>query len=396
MYDSPHRFEPLLPQGRMEVLRVRAAAICRDAIQLGGKAHPATRAALRELVRSMNSYYSNRIEGQNTTPANIERALNKDFSAQPDVARLQRLALAHIDAERALESMVAGGANPLLSAFVAHAHAELYGRLAPEDRTADHGAIEPGKIRRTNVAVGRHLPPKASSIPRFFERFDEVFGADRSWDSMLIAAACAHHRMAWIHPFVDGNGRAARLQTHCALWPLSEGLWSVDRGLARRKDEYHARLANADAARRGALDGRGNLTEAGLSEWVDFFLSVCEDQVSFMKRMLDLDDVKTRIEALVIFRAARGRRGVGGMRPEALLPLHYAFTAGPMSRAEFQQITGLGERTARTLLSHLLETGLLVSDTRLGPVRLGLPLDSLQFLFPNLYPEAAQSDASYD
>jgi DNA-binding IclR family transcriptional regulator len=77
------------------------------------------------------------------------------------------------------------------------------------------------------------------------------------------------------------------------------------------------------------------------------------------------------------------------MRREAALPLHYAFTSGPMSRAEFTQMTGLGERTARSLLSHLLATGLMVSDTKLGPVRLGLPLDALQFLLPSLYPEAA-------
>lgn len=73
----------------------------------------------------------------------------------------------------------------------------------------------------------------------------------------------------------------------------------------------------------------------------------------------------------------------------AVLPLHYAFASGPMERGEFRQLTGLGERTARSLLAHLLRSGLLVSDSPLGPVRLGLPLDALQFLFPALHPEAA-------
>jgi hypothetical protein len=50
-------------------------------------------------------------------------------------------------------------------------------------------------------------------------------------------------------------------------------------------------------------------------------------------------------------------------------------------------MSGLGERTARSLLSYLLRAGLLISDSKLGPVRLGLPLDALQFLFPSLYPE---------
>lgn len=390
VYDSPHQFEPLFPQFGLEELRVRAAAVCRDASTLTGVAHPVTQASLRELVRAMNSYYSNRIEGQSTSPLNIEQALRKQFSPESDTARLQRLALAHIEAERELEQLVSAGIKALSSSFVRIAHKALYERLAPEERIVEGRLIEPGCIRTEDVEVGRHIPPRADSLQRFFARFDEVYGPERSWDVHLIATACAHHRMAWVHPFFDGNGRATRLQTHCALWPLTGGLWSVSRGFARRRSDYYARLANADAPRRGDLDGRGNLTEAGLREWVDFFLSVCEDQVSFMKQVLDLDDMKRRIEALVLFRMQTQRGASGGMRKEAALPLHYAFTSGTLTRAEFTQMTGLGERTARSLLSYLINTGLLVSDSKLGPVRFGLPLDALQFLFPSLYPEAAQ------
>ena len=65
---------------------------------LRASASPEARSALREIVRSMNSYYSNRIEGQATHPANIERALQHNFSDKPDVAKRQRVALAHIEA----------------------------------------------------------------------------------------------------------------------------------------------------------------------------------------------------------------------------------------------------------------------------------------------------------
>lgn len=390
MLNAPHQFEPLLPQVQLDALQSRAAAICQDATELSGIAHPTTQQSLRELVRAMNSYYSNRIEGQSTSPLNIELALKRQFSPESETARLQRLALAHIEAERELEARVRAGEPALNTAFVLEAHRALYGRLAPEERMSDGRVIEPGGVRLENVTVGHHVPPEFESLPRFFERFDQVYGARRSWDMHLIALACAHHRMVWVHPFFDGNGRAARLQTHCALWPLSRGLWSVNRGLARRREDYYARLANADGSRRGDLDGRGNLTEAGLREWVEFFLGVCEDQVGFMKRMLELDGMKRRIEALVVFRMETERDTGGGMRREATLPLHYAFTSGPMTRSEFTQMSGLGERTARSLLSYLLRTGLLISDSKLGPVRLGLPLDALQFLFPTLYPEAAQ------
>lgn len=52
-------------------------------------------------------------------------------------------------------------------------------------------------------------------------------------------------------------------------------------------------------------------------------------------------------------------------------------------------MTGLGAKVAQMLLSRLLKTGLVETDTTLGPVRFGLPLNALQFYFPDLYPEAA-------
>ena len=56
----------------------------------------------------MNSYYSNRIEGQHTRPLELEQALRKDFSADAKLAARQRLALAHMDAEAAAEAAYVG------------------------------------------------------------------------------------------------------------------------------------------------------------------------------------------------------------------------------------------------------------------------------------------------
>lgn len=386
MYDKAHQFEPLLPQKEVDALRERSQQIVRQSLELGAHAHESTRHELRELVRAMNSYYSNRIEGQGTHPRNIERALKQDFSDKPDIAKLQRIALAHIEAERELEHKTASGLNALTASFALEAHTALYGRLSKTDRTTEDGVVvDPGALRKQDVNVGRHIPPSWKALHKFLARFDEFYGVKLGWDEMLIAIACAHQRLAWIHPFIDGNGRAARLQTHCALYSITSGLWSPNRGFARRQDDYYARLADADEPRRGDLDGRGNLSEEGLRRWVDFFLGLCEDQVSFMSTMLDLDTMKRRIEALVTFRSTEDK----AIRTEAILPLHHLFAAGPVTRGEFQQMTGLGERVARNLLSRLLATGLVASEGPYAPVRFAAPLDALQFLFPDLYPEAA-------
>lgn len=390
-YTDPVQFEPLQPQQGREVLRQRSRQVIEKSLALTASAHPATLADLRELVRAMNSYYSNRIEGQGTHPLNIERALRQDFSDQPDVAKLQRLALAHMDAEKELEAPLADSATakPLSSEFTRRCHEALYSRLSESDRlTLEGRVIAPGQWRTDRVTVGRHEPPPPEALPAFLARFDQVYDRDYGLEDQLISVAAAHQRMAWIHPFLDGNGRACRLQSHCALFSLSRGLWSVSRGLARQRDAYYRQLAWADAPRQGDLDGRGNLSEKNLHAWCAWFIELCADQVDFMTGLLDLDRMKTRIDALMTFRAAQDKT----LRREAALPLYHLFLAGPTPRGEFQQMTGLGERMARALLSRLIETGLVRSDSHVAPVRLAFPLDALQFLLPDLYPEAAMRD----
>jgi len=388
-YDAPHQFEPLLPASRVAELREIGDEVAQRSLKLQGMVHPVTLMPLRELVRAMNSYYSNRIEGQSTHPLLIEQALGRRFDDQPDVARRQRIAMAHIEAESALESLVAGGAIPLTSEFVVTAHRELYQRLTADDRRSEEGTpIEPGVLRSRDVTVYRHQPPTHGSLERFFQRFDEVYG--RRWVSsdLPYVTAAAHHRMAWVHPFLDGNGRATRLQTHAALWPLTGGLWSANRGLARKRDEYYRHLSEADMARQGDLDGRGNLSERALAQWCRFFVDVCLDQVTFMSQMLDLGNMRLRIGQLVAARSREPKKGTI-YRPEVELPLYHLFAAGPVSRGEFQQLTGLPQRTATRVLQGLLRDGIVKSESRHAPVRFALPFDALALLLPGLYPEAA-------
>ena len=387
-YDQPHQFEPLLPSQGMEELAVLSRPVIEAAHRLQGATNGQTRHEIRVLVRAMNSYYSNRIEGQSTHPLNIDRALHADFSDQPDIAQRQRIALAHIDAEKELEATVSSEALALGSAGLIQAHTSLYKRLSLTDRqTGDAIPIEPGTLRDRNVAVYRHQAPAWPSIPLFLARADQVYGRDFGLDRLLVAAACAHHRYVWVHPFLDGNGRACRLQLHAALFRLSGGLWSVNRGLARKRDEYYARLSEADMPRHGDYDGRGNLSEKMLLAWCRFFIDVCLDQVRFMEDTLQLGTLKDRLTSLVMVRSHQ--RGNLGYRREAILPLHHVLAVGPVTRGDFIQMTGLGERTGRKVLAQLLKDRLLISDTPKGEVRIGFPLDCLHLLFPNLYPEAA-------
>lgn len=395
MYDAPHQFEPLLPSPlKQEPLLAKAHDLARGSTQLAGLP---VAPALRGLLRGMNSYYTNRIEGQHTRPLEIEQALARKFSGNKELAARQRLALAHIDAEVEIEKRYAGdeGAHLLYSeAAVRDLHRALFARLPAEDLVTPEGEpIVPGQLRGREVQVGQHVAPTYTRLPTLLARWGEVYGGIRRGEAALLALAAAHHRLGWIHPFVDGNGRVMRLHTHAVLSALgyTNGLWSPLRGFARSVEQYYSRLAEADMPRRGDLDGRGNLSEQGLVAWIDYVLDVCLDQVRFMGGLLDVSAMERRIAACLIFEGESVRSGV---RRESLRPLHYLFlSGGELERGEFKTMTGLGQRTAGSALAALLERGLLKSDTPQGKVRFGLPLHALRFYFPALWPEA-EADAA--
>ncbi|MBK9441869.1 MAG: Fic family protein [Comamonadaceae bacterium] len=390
MYNEIHQFEPLQPaDNRMEPLLARAHDLSRLATTLAGTRVPPE---LRSLLRNMNSYYTNRIEGQHTRPHEIDLALRKNFSNDAALAAKQRLAVAHIAAEQALEQRYIGseGAKTLYSAdAVQDIHRELFDHLPVDDLlTPEKEAIVPGALRKQDVQVGQHVAPAHASVPLFLARWCDFYGGVRRGEAALVALACAHQRLGWIHPFVDGNGRVMRLHTHTWLTAqgYTGGLWSPMHGFARNNERYYALLADADSLRRGDLDGRGNLSEQALIAWADFVLDTCLDQVRFMAALLDFETMKARIEACLVFEATVLKNGV---RQEALRGLHYLFLSGEdMARGDFKTMLGMSDRGATDALGALVKRGLLKSDSPQGKVRFGLPQHALRFLFPQLWPEA--------
>jgi Fic family protein len=163
----------------------------------------------------------------------------------------------------------------------------------------------------------------------------------------------------------------------------AHGLWSVSRGLARgleSRGEYKRMMDHADMTRQGDLDGRGNLSQRALGDFVLWFLKVCLDQVAFMSSLFELDALHRRLR-LYVDRS-------GTLKPEAARLLEEALIRGELERGEAARITGLPERTARRVLSDVLDEGLLASVTPKGPVSLRFPTHTLEALFPRLFPQA--------
>src|SRR2546426_12391669 len=89
LYDRPSDMEPLLPGDGDSKTSASALALIRGAERLRASLHPITRKLVTDLVRSMNSYYSNLIEGHRTKPRDIDAALAHDFSSDITQRSLQ-------------------------------------------------------------------------------------------------------------------------------------------------------------------------------------------------------------------------------------------------------------------------------------------------------------------
>ena len=382
--------EPLLPPEGDRSLEDLAMDLTARANRLAGLMHPRIQASVGALVRSMNCYYSNLIEGHDTHPRDIDRALAQNYSAEPARRALQLEAVAHIAVQTAIDEGEDIADWPATGEYARWLHQEFCRRLPDEllwvenPDTGERLRVEPGTYRERQVQVGRHLPPDPDDLPRFMDRFALSYAPSAlSRLRQIQSVAAVHHRFLWIHPFLDGNGRVARLMSHALLKRQGVGasLWSPARGLARDVGRYKALLTGADEPRRGDLDGRGALSEAGLLAFCSYFLTICLDQVDYMASILEPSELLRRIELYVEDETRAGRL------PKGTYPLlREAVLAGEVERGRAPELTGYQERAARTVVARLLELGLLVSSGHRDRLRLGFPIDVVERWFPRLYP----------
>lgn len=378
-----------MPAEGIEALENLAFDLAREASELSGQLHPIVRLSVAELVRSMNCYYSNLIEGHNTHPRDIDRALAEDYSADPHKRDLQLEARAHIEVQRIIDARTDFPKPPASRAFIEWTHREFCARL-PESLlvvenpdTHERLPVVPGELRKRGVAIGRHVPPLAEDLPAFMDRFEQAYASDRlTKPRQAIAAAAAHHRLLWIHPFLDGNGRVTRLMSHAMLLDLGVGsaLWSISRGLARRSSEYKRLLMAADESRKGDLDGRGALSQSALIDFCQFFLESCLDQVRYMRELLEPSELQRRIELYV-----RDEEDAERLPKRSFALLREALLSGDLERGRVPRLIDVSERTARRVISALVEKKLLVSESHKAPLRLGFPIDVVERWFPRLY-----------
>lgn len=389
---------PLISQDRapgelqdavVELMRLDAA--------LNSNIPPPLRLPMMNLLRKVNSYYSNKIEGNSTLPAEVLRAQDEptNIKAGEDLLEIKR----HIEAQRRLTDDPIDEVEICTKDAISRMHREFYEGMPVElldIKVNDEGEtvrLVPGEFRERGVKVGKHIPPTAEALQTYMNWFEGAYRLDRHHGiSPVLAAAAAHHRLMWIHPFMDGNGRTGRLFTDQYLKAGGlggYGLWSMSRGFARDVEAYYAALNAADHPRKGDLDGRGELSDSGLLIFTRYFVETALDQVKYFSSLLEPRMLSQRIDIYFqqryqgVFVSGKGEV-LPTLRLEAREVYKELLYHGDQQRADIQTKLGFSERTTRTLLSQMAREGLIKLDGR-KPVSLNLSRHSIEFLFPSLW-----------
>ena len=249
MEEVPTRLEPcLLSDGMPPSVAERVLRIAEMSAKLGEGLRPITLEALSDGI----------------TTVEARRSLEME-RIDPDCVDGEVLVADHVAAQSKLSG--SSGAELVSRDFLLRAHSMLFpGR----DLIRGEGQ---------DVVVGRHFPPSGGRVGAFLDHYARrLVPATRS----LAHVPAAHHRLAFVHPFVDGNGRLCRLHSQVLFSAVlgHRPLWSISRALsAEGTARYLTMMDMADMPRQGALDGRGNLSQKALGVFTDWFLEAVEKEV---------------------------------------------------------------------------------------------------------------------
>ena len=259
---------PALPSELPADILEKASLLPAKAAFLDGRLAPATRARLAALLEVTNTYYSNLIEGQYSAPADMQRA---QAAPKRERKQLTDLAMQQLGVQTGFERLMRRWDKDIVWQtmfspwLVQQAHKALF-RYAPPEQLKLHNSeryLVPGKLRSEpdeQVEVGNHLAPDAQVVSPMLELLQQFMGSYSDPRTRLIATLAYHHRLAWVHPFMDGNGRLSRFLFHYALCQsgkLTNGLLlPISVAMKRNEAQYLTALQSFSMQARQQWDVR--------------------------------------------------------------------------------------------------------------------------------------------
>lgn len=309
---------------------------------------------LKNVMQMLESLTSARIEGNRTTVMGVvEAVIQQDASTNDEqileIAKIQD-AIFYIES-KIKEAQKQSEEFVLDEAFIKELH-----RITVEGLTRE-GSKTPGQFRTEPVAISqaKHRPPAPSLVNSHMKDLVQFINEPNAPQHDLLKTAIAHHRIAWIHPFDNGNGRVTRLVTYAML--AKQGFID-DKGFhilnptaifCSDRSKYYDMLAVADT-----------LDERALENWCEYVLGGIKTEVQKIDRLLNADFSKTQIIRPAL-ELARQKNWLNGDEYEVML---IAMEKNLIQAGDVLPIFGTGPSArvqASRVISRLKEQGYLMA-----------------------------------
>jgi len=192
---------------------------------------------LRERLQIEMTYNSNGIEGNSLTLKETWLVINEGLTIKGKPLRDHLEAKDHHQALEYLHELIDSGKQQPLSEKLIRSLHELVVRETDQEWA--------GSYRTSNVVIGGsdHTPPDAIEVPGLMRDLIDWLSDQRKILPIIELAALFHHKLVYIHPFFDGNGRTARLMMNVLLLQQGYPLVVI---LKNDRRKYYRVLDQAD------------------------------------------------------------------------------------------------------------------------------------------------------
>jgi Fic family protein len=203
---------------------------------------PLTSDQLQQALDIEYTYESNRIEGNTLTLRETDLVVNKGLTVGGKSMREHLEAINHYEAILYIRELASRGAA-LNERGIRNIHA-LVLRAIDRDNAGRYRSLP------VMIAGSRHVPPQPWAVPKLMEDYGAWLAGESMNLHPVLRAAEAHERLVTIHPFIDGNGRTARLVMNLILLKHGHAIANIPGDTDSRRAYYDAlEKANLEADR---------------------------------------------------------------------------------------------------------------------------------------------------
>lgn len=192
---------------------------------------------LREQFEIEMTYNSNAIEGNSLTLKETYLVIHEGLTIKGKPLKDHLEAKDHNKALEFLYELVQQDSRPTLSEHLIRTLHQLIVQKTDEEYA--------GKYRTSNVFIGGadHIPPDVLQVPVEMKNIMVWFAKTKKRLHVIELSALLHHKLVYIHPFFDGNGRTARLTMNIVLMKAGYPLVVI---LKNDRKKYYQALSKAD------------------------------------------------------------------------------------------------------------------------------------------------------